>query len=112
MTEVYDTDRSKVKGRGEAMPFPIVVESTDGQFSARLLGDKSVCVVRPTRHEAVDAIAREIERRVQDGELVSIDIPKPGAAAMIGLGADDPTWPELVREIYAERDRERDELPE
>ncbi|MBI2478663.1 MAG: hypothetical protein HYV60_08530 [Planctomycetia bacterium] len=94
------------------MTYPVIVEPDNGQFSAKLLGDDRIVVVRPTRDEAVNALKHEVEQRVIRGELVFVDLPKPGAAAVIGMFADDPTLREIVDEIYAERDRERDELPE
>lgn len=95
------------------MTFQIIVEQDNGQFAARLLGNDGICVVRPTRDEAVDAMTREIEQRVERGEIVSIEVPrKGGAAAVVGMFQDDPDLREIVDEIYAERDRERDELPE
>ena len=95
------------------MTFQIIVDQDNGQFAAKLLGDESIRVVRPTRDEVVDAMARELEQRVARGEIISIEIPKyGGAAAVVGMAKDDPTLRELVDEIYAERDRERDALPE
>ncbi len=95
------------------MTFQIVVEPNDGQFSAHLLGEKAICVVRPTRNEAVAAMTLELKQRVARGEIVSVEIPKyGGAAAIAGMGKDDPTWRELCDEIYAARDRDRDSLPE
>lgn len=95
------------------MTFQILVEPNDGQFSARLLGDDTICVVRPTRHEAVDAVTHELKQKIARGEIVSVEIPVyGGAAAIAGMGKDDPTMRELVAEIYAERNRERDALPE
>lgn len=95
------------------MTYQIIVEANNGQFAAKLLGNEGICVVRPTRDEAIDAMAHEIEQRVERGEIVSIEVPlKRGAAAVAGMFRDDPTLREIVDEIYAERDRERDELPE
>lgn len=93
------------------MTFPIVVEPSDDQFCAKLLGEPSLCAVRATRHEAVDALTEELQSRIARGEIVMVELPKKrGVAGIAGQHADDPSLREIVVEIYAERDRERDEL--
>ena len=93
------------------MTFSILVEPYHGQFAAKLLGEEATRMVRPTRDEALAAMTAELEQRIGRGELVSIDIPRGGALAVAGKFADDPTLVEICEEIYAERDRQRDELP-
>ena len=90
------------------MTFPIFVEPCNGQFAARLAGEETLRVVRPTRDEAVAAMESELQQRVSRGELLTVELPKRGAAAVAGKFADDPSLPEIVDEIYAERDRDRD----
>jgi hypothetical protein len=93
------------------MTFPVRIEPYHGQFAARLLGEATTRVVRPTRDEALSAMTAEIQQRVQRGELLSVEVPRGGASAVAGKFADDPTLLEICAEIYAERDRQRDELP-
>lgn len=91
------------------MTFPILVEPDNGQFAAQLVGEQNIRFIRPTREEAVAAIQAELRQRVQRGELVSVEVVKQGVAAVAGKFADDPTLDDLCEEIYAERDRQRDE---
>lgn len=94
------------------MTFPIFVEPENGQFAAQLLGDHGFRIVRPTRDEALSAMQDELRKRVRSGELVMVSIADAGALASSGRFADDPTLQDICDEIYKERDRERDELPE
>jgi hypothetical protein len=93
------------------MTFSILVEPYQGQFAARLVGEEATRMVRPTRDEAVAAMTAELQQRVRRGELVSVEIPRGGVAAVAGAFAEDPTLPQICAEIYAARDRQRDELP-
>jgi hypothetical protein len=92
------------------MTFAILVEPYHGQFAAKLVGEEATRMVRPTREEAVAAMTAELQHRVQRGELLSVEIPRGGASAVAGRFADDPTLSHICAEIYAERDRQRDEL--
>jgi len=94
------------------MTFTIVVKRLNGQFAAQLVGEADSEVVRPTRDEALAAMTAELQDRVECGELVSVDLPRRGAAGIAGTCADDPTLQELCDEIYAARDRDRDEMAE
>jgi len=94
------------------MTFPILIESYHGQFVAKLVGEETTRVMGATRDEALAAMTAEIQQRVQRGELVSVEIPRGGASAVAGKFADDPTLGHICAEIYAERDRQRDELNE
>jgi hypothetical protein len=93
------------------MTFAILVERCNGQFAAKLVGEEATRTVRPTRDEALAAMTAELQQRVRRGELLSVEIPRGGVMAVAGKFADDPTLPDLCADIYAERDRQRDELP-
>jgi len=56
------------------MSFPVLVEDCDGQFAASLVGEPKVRVVGATRSQAIDALKAEIEQRVAQGELVSLEM--------------------------------------
>lgn len=92
------------------MTVPILIEQADGQFAARLVGQGHVCVIRPTREEALDAMKSELQERIRHGELVVVDLPDDGVVGLIGKYADDPSLSDICAEAYAERDRDRDEL--
>jgi hypothetical protein len=92
------------------MTFSILVEPYHGGFAARLVGEESTRLVRPTRDEALAARTVELQQRVGRGELLSVEIARSGVSAVAGKFADDPTLPEICAEIYAERDRQRDAL--
>ena len=92
------------------MTFAILVEPYHGQFAAKLVGEEATRMVRPTREEALAAMTAELQHRVQRGELLSVEIPRGGVSAVAGRLADDPTLSDICAEIYAERDRQRDEL--
>jgi hypothetical protein len=51
------------------MTFPIVVEASDGQFTASLVGVPTVRVIGSTRSQAIDGLKKELEHRVARGEL-------------------------------------------
>jgi hypothetical protein len=43
------------------------------------------------------------------GKLISVEVAKTGALAVAGKLADDPTLQDICDEIYAKRNRQRDE---
>lgn len=94
------------------MTFPIFVQPENGQFAAQLVGEHALRIVRPTRDEALSAMRDELRRRVQCGELVTVSVTNTGVTAVAGKFADDPTLQDICDDIYTQRDRERDELPE
>ena len=73
------------------MTFPIVVEASDGQFAASLVGVPNVRVIGPTRSQAIDSLKKELEQRVALGELLSLDIETIGVANLAGKYEADPT---------------------
>jgi hypothetical protein len=98
--------------RSENVTFPILVEPHNGQFSAQLVGEQSIRFIRPTREDAISAIEAELQQRVLRGELISVEVAKTGALAVAGKFTDDPTLQDICDEIYAQRDRQRDESVE
>ena len=88
------------------MTFPITIESDQGQFTATLLGAPEVRVAGATRDQAVEKLRAVLAERVQHGELIVIDIPPPGVAALAGKYADDPTLREICDDAYRSRDAE------
>jgi hypothetical protein len=88
------------------MTLPIRIEQVNGLFSASLIGDPAVRVEAPTRATALTQMQFEISRRMQNGEIVFMDIPPAGTVDFVGILKDDPTLDELRDEIYRLRDLE------
>ena len=61
-------------------------------------------VVRPTRDAAITALRAELKQRVEQGELISVDIAGTGLASLAGKYANDPTLHEIGRDAYQQRD--------
>ena len=88
------------------MTFPVLIVQQEGQFSATLVGAPEVGVVRPSRRDAIASLKVEIQRRIDLGELVSLDVETTGVSALAGKYGDDTTLRELCDEAYAARDAE------
>ena len=86
------------------MTVSVFVEQTNGQFCASVAGLPHLCCVRPSRTEAIAALQDQLAQKVAAGELVNIELPRLGVAGLAGVLKDDPTLPELIDEIYRERD--------
>lgn len=89
------------------MTVPILVQQTNGVFSASLAGSPEVRCIRPSRAEAIAAIQSEISQKMASGELVDIEVPLAGVSGMAGIFKDDPEWPGIIEQIYRDRDAER-----
>lgn len=90
------------------MTFPIVVEASDGQFAASLVGVPTVRVVGPTRSQAIDSLKKELEHRVALGELLSLDIEVTGVSSLAGKYEADSTLRAICDEAYQLRDAEQE----
>lgn len=86
------------------MTLPVIVEKCDGQFAAVLLGDSNVRIVRPSPREAVAGLQAEILRRMEAGELVSVEVHPQSITDLAGKYADDPTLRQICESVYRERD--------
>jgi hypothetical protein len=86
------------------MSFSVIVQSTNGHFEASLLGDPGVRASAPTRLAALAALESAIEKRVDQGELVSLEIGRKGLAGLAGKYHDDPTLQDICDEAYRNRD--------
>jgi hypothetical protein len=86
------------------MVFSVIVHSTPGQFEASLIGAPEVRATAPTRAEALAALETAIEKRVEQGELVNLEIGRKGLAGLFGKYRDDPTLQDICDEVYRERD--------
>jgi len=86
------------------MSFSVIVHPTGGQFEASLIGAPEVRATAPTRLAALAALETVIEKRVEQGELVTLEIGRKGLAGLFGKYRDDPTLQDICDEAYRERD--------
>ena len=86
------------------MTFSVVVHPAAGQFEASLVGAPDVRATAQTRIAALAALESVIEKRVQQGELVTLEIGRKGLAGLFGKYRDDPTLQDICDEAYKERD--------
>ncbi len=91
------------------MMFPVLVQPTNGQFAATLVGAPDVRATAPTRDEALAALEAAIEARIVQGELVALEVGPEGVARLAGRYRDDPTLREICVEAYRQRDTESTE---
>ena len=89
------------------MTFPILVKARGSQFAASLAGAPDVHVVEPTRSKAIDALKTRIQRGIERGELLSLEVEAEGVSSLAGKYGDDPTLGEICDEAYELRDGER-----
>ena len=93
------------------MSLAISVQADNGHFTATLLGDEKVVAHGANRHEAINALRRELMQRVDRGEIVEVDVEPIGLSDLAGKFADDPTLDEICEEAYRERDRDAERFP-
>ena len=86
------------------MTFPVLVEQCDGQYAATLVGAPDVRAEKPSRSEALAGLKAEIEKRVEGGKLVSLEVGLGSVSALAGKYRDDPTSRDICREAYETRD--------
>jgi len=90
------------------MTFPILVEPSDGQFAASLVGEPRCRTLGRTRSQAVEALKLEIDRRVAAGELVALEVATFSVSDLAGKYEDDPTLRSICDEVYQKRDSNED----
>jgi predicted RNase H-like HicB family nuclease len=86
------------------MTFPVIVRPSNGQFEATLLGAPDVHATASTREEALAALESAIAERLDQGELVALEVRRRGLAGLFGKYRDDPTLREICEVAYQERD--------
>ncbi len=89
------------------MTVPVMIQSTDGQFSASLVGSAELRCTRPSKEEALAALQQDLAQKLKSGELVHLELPTTGVAGLAGRFADDPSLREICDDIYRERDADR-----
>ena len=98
-----------VTNAGRAMTFSVTVHPSNGQFEAALVGAPDVRATAATRAEALAALESAIAQRLDQGELVALEVRHSGLTALFGKYRDDPTLREICAAAYTERDAD---LPE
>lgn len=86
------------------MTFPVLVRPAGGQFEATLVGAPDVRATASTRDQALAALGSAIEKRLDRGELVALEVRRRGLAGLFGKYQDDPTLRGICAETYQERD--------
>ena len=72
------------------MNFPVSIESSEGRFTASLLGAPEVRVSGATRQVAISELRRVVSQRVANGQIASLEIPPGSVTDFIGVFQDDP----------------------
>jgi predicted RNase H-like HicB family nuclease len=88
------------------MTFPVTVHPAAGQFEATLVGAPDVRATGATRQEALNALESAIAQRLDQGELVALEVRRRGLVGLFGKFRDDPTLREICEEAYKARDAE------
>ena len=88
------------------MNFPVQVQTLNAEFAASVIGAPEIRGVGKTRSAAVAALKQEIERMIDSGELLSLEIEPVGFTALAGTLKDDPTLDDICKEAYRLRDQE------
>ena len=86
------------------MTVPVIVHPSNGQFEAALVGAPDVRVTAATREEALTALESAIAKRLDQGDLVALEVRRRGLAGLFGKYRDDPTLREICETAYRERD--------
>ena len=89
------------------MTFPVLVEAQNGHFVASLIGVPDLSVVDATRARALAALRAKLQQRIEEGELVSLEVETIGVSDLAGIFSDDPTLRDICEEAYQLRDAEK-----
>src|SRR5947207_15056038 len=86
-----------------AMTFPVIVQPCNGHFEATLVGAPDLRAEASSREEALAALEAAIAKRLDQGELVALEVPRRGLAGLFGKYRDDPTLRDICESAYRER---------
>lgn len=86
------------------MIFPVLIETSNGQFTASLVGAPDVRVVEATRTQAIAELKEELRQRIELGELLTLEVDVAGVSDLAGKYSDDPTLREICTQAYEMRD--------
>lgn len=88
------------------MTFPVLIESENGKFVASLLGTSDVRVMEKTRSQAIVSLKAKISQRMEKGELLFLELDKPGISTFAAKYKSDPTLRDICADAYQKRDEE------
>ena len=91
------------------MTFPVIVQPSNGQFEATLVGAPDIRATASMREEALAALKTAIAGRLDQGELVALEVRRCGLAGLFGKYRDDPTLREVCEAAYKQRDADMHE---
>jgi hypothetical protein len=86
------------------MTFPVIVHPVQDRLEAELVGAPDVRASAATREEALAKLESAISQRLDQGELVLLEVRRRGLAGLFGKFRDDPTLREICEEAYKARD--------
>ena len=89
------------------MTISIRVIPTNGQYTAKVVGEPGLRATRPTREAAVAALQQDIQNLANRGELLTCDIEAQGLMPLFGKYRNDPMLKEICLQAYAARDAEK-----
>lgn len=88
------------------MTIPVLVTQLNEQLIATLAGSPELRCAGASRAEAIASLQKEMSHKLSSGELVNLEAQPLGVSGLAGIFKDDPELPEIVAEIYRERDAE------
>jgi hypothetical protein len=83
------------------MNVPILIQSSDRQYTAALMGAPDISATGPTREEAIAGLREIVRRRVDRGEISSLEFDD--WLDLAGKYHDDPVLDEICDEAYRAR---------
>lgn len=86
------------------MSFPATVYRSNGEFEATLVGAPDLRATGTTRESAIAALQMAVAKRLEQGELIALELPRRGVAGLFGKYRDDPTLRDICEAAYRERD--------
>jgi hypothetical protein len=93
------------------MTLPVLIETHEGRYIAKLLGAPEVRAEGENRLQAMENLRIAILRMTDRGELTTLEVEPRGILALAGKYRDDPTLREIVDEAYKARDRDAEVAP-
>jgi hypothetical protein len=88
------------------MTVPVLVEQSNGKFTATVIGAPQVTAEGATKEQAVTAITAELSARMAAGEVVLVNVPAPLPPRNY-TPEDVEAMREMCAEIYRERDAQK-----
>ena len=75
-----------------------------------MIGLPALTVEAVTRAQAIADLKARIQQRVEQGELLSLEVETIGVTDLAGKFKDDPTLRDICEQAYQLRDAEKDRL--